>query len=68
MTGRLVALRHAPAASEPHTLLADSSLVHAELGWKPHRSSLDEIITDAWAALTDAQPHQEQSGARAAPL
>ena len=51
VTGRPVALRHAPAAPEPHTLLADSCLIHAELGWKPHRSSLDEIITDAWMAL-----------------
>ena len=52
VTGRPVQLRHAPAAPEPHTLLADSSLIHAELGWKPHRSSLHEIITDAWNALT----------------
>jgi len=52
VTGRPVARRHAPAAPEPHKLLADSTLIRAELGWQPHRSSLDEIITDAWTTLT----------------
>ncbi|MCA1671642.1 MAG: GDP-mannose 4,6-dehydratase, partial [Actinobacteria bacterium] len=54
VTGRPVTRRHAQAAPEPHKLLADSTLIRAELGWKPHRSSLDEIITDAWTALTRA--------------
>jgi UDP-glucose 4-epimerase len=52
VTGRSVTRRHAPPAPEPHKLLADSTLIRAELGWQPHRSSLDEIITDAWTALT----------------
>lgn len=52
VTKRPVRRRHAPAAPEPHTLLADSTLIRAELGWQPHRSSLDQIITDAWTALT----------------
>lgn len=51
VTGRPVARRYAPAAPEPHKLLADSTLIRAELGWQPHRSSLDEIIADAWTAL-----------------
>lgn len=54
VTGRPVTRRHAPAAAEPHKLLADNTLIRAELGWQPHRSSLDEIITDAWTALTCA--------------
>jgi UDP-glucose 4-epimerase len=54
VTGRPVPRRHTPAAPEPHTMLADSTLIRAELGWQPHRSSLDEIITDAWTALTCA--------------
>lgn len=54
VTRRPVKRRHAPAAPEPHTLRADSTLIRAELGWQPHRSSLDKIITDAWTALTCA--------------
>ncbi len=54
VTGRPVARCHAAAAPEPHTLLADSTLIRAELGWTPHRSSLEQIITDAWTALTYA--------------
>lgn len=54
VTGRPVVRRHAPAAPEPHELLADSTLIRAELGWQPYRSNLDEIITDAWTALTCA--------------
>lgn len=52
VTRRPVARRHAPAMPEPRTLLADSALIRAELGWKPHRSNLGEIIADAWAAST----------------
>lgn len=54
VTKRPVARRHAPAADEPHTLLADSTRIRTDLGWQPHRSSLSEIITDAWTALTCA--------------
>ena len=54
VTGRPVTRRHADVAPEPHKLLADSTLIRAELGWRPHRSNLDEIITDAWTALTCA--------------
>lgn len=54
VTGRPVTRRHTAAAPEPHRLLADSTLIRAELGWAPHRSSLEEIITDAWTALTCA--------------
>ncbi|MGH3909640.1 MAG: NAD-dependent epimerase/dehydratase family protein [Pseudonocardiaceae bacterium] len=52
VTGRPVTRRHAQAASEPQKLLADNTLIRAELGWQPHRSGLDEIITDAWTTLT----------------
>jgi UDP-glucose 4-epimerase len=51
MTGRSVPRRHAAAAQEPATLLADSTRIRTELGWRPERSSLPEIIGDAWAAL-----------------
>jgi UDP-glucose 4-epimerase len=52
VTGRRVPRRHTAAAHEPATLLADSTRIRSELGWRPERSSLAEIITDAWTALT----------------
>ncbi|MGH3874009.1 MAG: NAD-dependent epimerase/dehydratase family protein, partial [Pseudonocardiaceae bacterium] len=51
VTRRPVPRRHAPIAHEPATLLADSTRIRSELGWRPQKSSLTEIITDAWAAL-----------------
>ena len=29
-------------------LVSGSFLVKEELGWKPYRSNLDQMITDAW--------------------
>ena len=52
VTGRPVPRRYAPAALEPQELLADSTLIRNELGWRPERSNLHDIITDAWGALT----------------
>jgi UDP-glucose 4-epimerase len=52
VTGRPVPRRHIAAAREPPTLLADSTRIRSELGWRPHRSTLHEIIADAWSALT----------------
>jgi UDP-glucose 4-epimerase len=51
VTGRPVPRRHIAAAHEPATLLADSTRIRSELGWQPHKSSLSEIISDAWTAL-----------------
>lgn len=51
VTGRPVARRHVASAHEPRELLADSTLIRSELGWRPKKSSLPEIISDAWAAL-----------------
>ncbi len=52
VTGRPVTRRHTAAAHEPATLLADSTRIRSELGWRPEKSSLPEIISDAWTALT----------------
>jgi UDP-glucose 4-epimerase len=52
VTGRPVPRRHAAAAREPAKLLADSTRIRSELGWRPQKSSLPEIILDAWTALT----------------
>jgi len=54
VTGRTVSVVHHPPKPEPPTLLADTALVRRELDWKPERSSLDEIIADAWTAVTAA--------------
>lgn len=51
VTGRPVTRRHTGAAHEPAKLLADSTRIRTELGWRPERSSLHEIISDAWTAL-----------------
>jgi UDP-glucose 4-epimerase len=51
VTARPVPRRHTTAAHEPATLLADSTRIRCELGWRPRKSSLSEIITDAWTAL-----------------
>ena len=52
VTGQPVPRRHAAAADEPATLLADSTRIRTEVGWRPQKSSLPEIIADAWTALT----------------
>ncbi|MGH3684649.1 MAG: NAD-dependent epimerase/dehydratase family protein [Pseudonocardiaceae bacterium] len=51
VTGRPVTRRHTTAAHEPAILLADSTSIRSELGWRPEKSSLPEIISDAWTAL-----------------
>jgi UDP-glucose 4-epimerase len=51
VTGRPIPRRHTAAAHEPATLLADSTRIQSELGWRPYKSSLTEIISDAWTAL-----------------
>ncbi|MGX1476755.1 UNVERIFIED_CONTAM: UDP-glucose 4-epimerase [Streptomyces canus] len=52
ITGQSVPVIHHPPQQEPLTMLADTSLIRRELDWKPERSSLDEIIADAWKAVT----------------
>ncbi|MGH3974384.1 MAG: NAD-dependent epimerase/dehydratase family protein, partial [Pseudonocardiaceae bacterium] len=51
VTGRPIPRRHIAAAYEPVTLLADSTRIRSELGWRPEKSSLSEIISDAWTVL-----------------
>ena len=38
---------------DPAELVASSARAHAVLGWTPQRSSLREIISDAWQAFSD---------------
>jgi UDP-glucose 4-epimerase len=55
VTGRAVPVVHEPPQPEPPVLLADTRRIRTELGWRPERSSLEEIISDTWTALL-AQP------------
>lgn len=51
VTGRHIPVVHRPPAAEPPKLVADASRARTELGWKPQRSTLDEILADAWEAV-----------------
>ena len=51
ITGRPIPVSWDPPRPEPEVLLADSSHIRAGLGWKPCRSDLTEIMSDAWQAM-----------------
>lgn len=50
VTGRPVNVMHRPAADEPAALICDPARAWAELGWKPRRSDVEDIVRDAWTA------------------
>lgn len=50
VTGTPIQTVHRPPAQEAHTLIANPTRARDILGWKPERSSLSRIITDAWNA------------------
>lgn len=50
VTGRQVPVVRGPARSEVPMLLADTGRIRGELGWKPERSSLTELVADTWQA------------------
>jgi UDP-glucose 4-epimerase len=52
VTGRPVPVLHRPAVPEPAALICDPARALADLGWKPRRSDLDDIVRDAWATHT----------------
>ena len=58
VTGHPIPAEVAPRrAGDPATLIASSRRAMAELGWRPHRTDLNTIVSDAWrftAALGDA--------------
>jgi UDP-glucose 4-epimerase len=53
VTGKPVPTRHAPPANEPRVLVADPSRAMTELGWRPIRSNLEQIVEDGWSAVRD---------------
>jgi len=56
VTGRPLEVTHRPRADEPAALIADTRRIHAELGWVAARSSIDQIIQDAWKAVSTHLP------------
>jgi UDP-glucose 4-epimerase len=50
--GRELPIRHNPPADEPAVLLADSSRIASDLGWRPEKSDLRQIVADAYSAAT----------------
>ena len=49
VTGRPIAERDvARRAGDPAVLIASSAKAMTELGWRPGRSSIEEIVSDAW--------------------
>jgi UDP-glucose 4-epimerase len=49
VTGRPIAERDvARRAGDPAVLIASSDKAMAELGWRPGRSGIEEIVSDAW--------------------
>jgi UDP-glucose 4-epimerase len=53
ITGRSIPAEHRPPAPEARILMADSSRIRHELGWRPVNSALPQILGDAWSALTE---------------
>jgi UDP-glucose 4-epimerase len=54
VTSRHIPVVHRPPAAEPPTLVADPARAEADLGWKPARSALDEILASAWEMVRPA--------------
>jgi UDP-glucose 4-epimerase len=50
VTGRPIEAVEAPRrAGDPPVLVASSALIQAELGWRPKKPELSDMISDAWA-------------------
>jgi UDP-glucose 4-epimerase len=54
VTGRTISIEHRPARAEPRTLIADPCRITTETAWRPLRSELMAIVTDAW---DHSEPH-----------
>lgn len=59
VTGTRLAIRHNPPVDEPAILLADAALISDDLGWRPRRSHLERIVSDAWEAAQVAYSGSE---------
>lgn len=54
VTGRPIPVRHDPPAREVAVVRADTRRIRRDLGWEPVRSSLEQIVGDAWQAVAGA--------------
>ncbi|MCX4779992.1 NAD-dependent epimerase/dehydratase family protein [Streptomyces sp. NBC_01264] len=52
VTGRAVPVVHRPPQPEPPRLVADISRITTDLGWKPERSGLEQLVADAWSVVS----------------
>lgn len=52
VSGRAVPVVHRPPQPEPPRLVADISRITTDLGWKPERSSLEQLVRDAWSVVS----------------
>ena len=49
VTGRPITVKEAPRRpGDPAVLVASAAKVQKELGWRPHRTSLEDIVHTAW--------------------
>lgn len=48
ITSRAIPVTHNPPKPEPRVITADTTRIKRELSWAPKRSSLSQIIGDAW--------------------
>jgi UDP-glucose 4-epimerase len=61
-TARLVtgcqipAVESARRSGDPAVLVASSDLIRTELGWKPEKAGLEEMVGDAWTWMRDHRP------------
>jgi UDP-glucose 4-epimerase len=53
VTGRSIPVRHTPPRPEPRTVTADITRISRELSWAPQRSSLRQIVGDAWEVFRE---------------
>lgn len=51
ITGRSIPVTHNPPKAEAQVIVADTTRIRNELSWAPKRSSLSQIIGDAWEAV-----------------
>lgn len=57
VTGKKLKLVRGPRREgDPAVLIASSEKAHKELGWKPLKPSLDDIIGDAWQFMLASKP------------
>jgi UDP-glucose 4-epimerase len=61
VTGRPIAVRvDARRPGDPAVLVASSDRVRAELGWKPEKQDLREIVASAWRWMRPVEQERQE--------